>query len=234
MATAAPARLDRIALDGVGKRFGRQWIVEGLRRELRAGTTYGIRGRNGSGKSTLLRLLAGQLTPTIGAVRFRAGNRELPVGDIYNQVSWTGPYFEIVEELTIREALEFHFSLKPLLPGYTIVPLGEGAGARVQRHGPKEGGAPPSVLLDLIELAHVRNRKLTDCSSGMRQRVLLATALYTDTPLLLLDEPTVTLDVPSAEWFSRELRRVRPGRLVVIASNDERDLRTCEEFLVLK
>ena len=232
MATAA-ARLDRIVLDGVGKRFGRQWIVSDLSRELRVGTTYGVRGRNGSGKSTLLRLLAGQLTPTLGGLRFYAGAHEVAVADVFRQVSWTGPYFEIVEELTIREALDFHFSLKPLLPGYSVFPAG--GGARVRRGEGEAGGRPPDsdVLLDRIELAHVRNRKLSDCSSGMRQRVLLATALYADTPILLLDEPTVTLDEDSAAWFLRELARVSADRLVVIASNDERDLQHCTEFVAL-
>ena len=82
-------------------------------------------------------------------------------------------------------------------------------------------------LLERIELTPFRNRKITDCSSGMWQRVMLATALYADTPLLLLDEPTVTLDQEAVAWFDRELQACSAGRLTVIASNDPRDLTTC-------
>ena len=88
-------------------------------------------------------------------------------------------------------------------------------------------------MLNRIELQRYRNRTLLECSSGMRQRVLLATALYAATPLLLLDEPTVTLDDTAAGWFAGELRRVAPGRLVIIASNDARDLALCDECLSL-
>ncbi len=202
MATEPP-RLE-IRLEEVSKRFGRQWIIRQRNATYRSGTIYGIRGRNGSGKSTLLRLLAGQLSPTRGRVSYLLDGRPLPVESVFRQVSWTGPYLEIVEELTVSEFLSFHFTLKPLLPGLTV-----------------------ELVLDRIGLRTSRHLPLTDCSSGMRQRVLLASALYANTPLLLLDEPTVTLDSDSAAWFQAELARYGTGRLTIVASNDERDLVAC-------
>ena len=200
-----------ITLRHVSKRFVRQWVLRDYSEQFVSGVVTGVRGHNGSGKSTLLRLLSGQLSPSRGAVDFQYGNRSVAPADRYRYVSWCGPYFELPEELTIQEFLRFHFGQKP--------PLAQvGDAARAQR---------------LINLAHVRNRQLVDCSSGMRQRVLLASALYTATPVLLLDEPTVTLDAAAAAWFQEQLRSVSRGRLVVIASNDERDLVACDRIIDL-
>ncbi len=193
-----------ISLAGVSKRFGREWVLRELTQQYQSGTVYGVGGRNGSGKSTLLRLLAGQLSPSRGSISYTLADCPLAVAGVYRLVSWTGPYLEVVEELTIEEMLRFHFGLKPLAPGLTI-----------------EG------VMERIALGSVRRRTLLDCSSGMRQRVLLATGLYAATPLLLLDEPTVTLDQAAASWFATELAHYSAGRLVVIASNDARDLALC-------
>ncbi|WP_116127914.1 ATP-binding cassette domain-containing protein [Lewinella sp. IMCC34183] len=200
----------QIRFRDVSKRFGRQYILRQRTEEFLAGECYGVRGSNGSGKSTLLRLLSGQLSPTRGRVEYRFGERTVPVENMFRYVSWTGPYFELVEELTVQEFLTFHYTLKPLMAGLSV-----------------------DAVVDRIGLRAAAKRPLTDCSSGMRQRVLLATALYAATPLLLLDEPTVTLDDASAEWFAGELRSCRAGRLTVVASNDERDLRECTQFTQL-
>ncbi len=199
-----------LRLEGIGKRFGRHWILENFSDSFSSGEVIGVRGRNGSGKSTLLRLLCGQLTPSRGEIIFTLDGEHLPVGKRYPFVSWTGPYLEIVEELTIAEFLQFHFSLKPLAPGLKLadVPV-------------------------LLELDQVRNRTLADCSSGMRQRVLLGSALYADTPLLLLDEPTVTLDEDAVAWFHAQLATYGKGRLVVVASNDEADLRSSTRQILI-
>ena len=201
----------RIELSGIGKRFGRQWVLREFNDVLNGGETIGIKGRNGSGKSTLLRILCGQLTPSRGAIAFHVNEREIGPDQRYRHVSWTGPYIEIIEELTIVEFLDFHFKFKPLQPGIFLTDV-------------------PAML----GLADVRNRRLTDCSSGMRQRVLLGSALYADTPLLLLDEPTITLDTDAMQWFHRQLREHRGNRLVVIASNDEQDLSGCNRIITLR
>lgn len=201
----------QINLQGIGKRFGRNWVLREFTESFSSGEIVGIKGRNGSGKSTLLRILCGQLTPSRGKMTMEVAGNNIPADEQYQQVSWTGPYLEIVEELTIAEFLEFHFQFKPLRAGIQL-----------------------ADIPDLIELADAKKRKLLECSSGMRQRVLLGSALYADTPLLLLDEPTVTLDSDAVEWFHEQLAQSKHNRLVVIASNDENDLRDCNRILTLK
>lgn len=200
----------RIELQGIGKRFGRNWVLRDFTDTFHGGESLGIKGRNGSGKSTLLRILCGQLTPSRGAMKMFLDEREIKTDEQYRFVSWTGPYLEIVEELTIEEFLRFHFRFKPLQPGIHL-----------------------NDIPDRLELGHARRRKLEECSSGMRQRVLLGSALYAATPLLLLDEPTVTLDEEAIHWFHQQLAAQRKGRLTVIASNAPEDLRSCDRIITL-
>lgn len=194
----------------LGKRFGREWVIKDRNDLLRSGEIIGIRGRNGSGKSTLLRLLCGQLTPSRGKVSWSLNGMDCPLAHWYRSVSWTGPYTEIVEELSVEELLRFHFGLKPLRRELSLKDVPE-----------------------LLDLAGASKRTLLDCSSGMRQRVLLGTALLAETPLLLLDEPTVTLDKQARAWFQAQLTSASVGRLVVVASNDEEDLVQCTRVLSL-
>ena len=198
---AADRRDFSIDCHRLSKKFGTQYVLRHFTTQLRSGVTYGVRGRNGSGKSTLVRLLAGQLSPSRGSVKHLRNGVTLPREEVYRHLSWTGPYIDIMEELTLAEQLSFHFRLKPLLTGLTT-----------------------DDLLARTELTPFADRRLADCSSGMRQRILLATALYANTDLLLLDEPTLTLDGAAAAWFQRELEEFGQGRLVVIASNDPADL----------
>ena len=199
-----------IQLERVSKRYGRQWVIRELDATLTGSEPIGVRGRNGAGKSTLLRMLAAQLTPTRGAIRFSIAGRPVAPAEMYRYVSWTGPYFEVVEELSLRELLTFHFRMKP----------------------PRDG-LDARAMLERTELLAFAERPLSDCSSGMRQRILLATALYAATPILLLDEPTVTFDAAAVSWFHRELAQFGRDRLTVIASNDAGDLQGCGSVIDL-
>ena len=199
-----------VTADRLGKRFGRQWVLRDLSESFSTGEVIGVRGRNGSGKSTLLRLLSGQLTPSRGSVTWSLAGEPVAVEAVFRLVSWIGPYIELVEELTVRELLSFHFGFKPA-----------------------QGDLAVADIIDRIELTAAAERPLFDCSSGMRQRVLLATALYAASPLLLLDEPTVTLDQSARGWFAKELTIYRQGRLTVVASNDADDLAQCTRLLNL-
>ena len=91
-------------------------------------------------------------------------------------------------------------------------------------------------ILELIQLPKIANKRpLRQFSSGMRQRVKLALAILSDAPLLLLDEPTITLDTQAIDWFVNLLRHYRPtSRCVIIASNVENDFIDCGERLDLR
>lgn len=198
-----------IVLEGISKRYDREWILHSVDLELKTGNCYGISGRNGSGKSTLLRILSGHLSPSRGRVVFSDDRgQKLEAPEIYEQLSFVGPYIDLIEELSLDEAIRFHFQFKQLRPGIEL-----------------------EEIVRLMELTPHRRRPLRQFSSGMKQRVLLGLAFYSATNLLLLDEPTTTLDEIGKQWYQEQLRAHREGRLVVIASNLEEDLQQCQQLL---
>lgn len=198
-----------ITLENAGKRYRLDWIFRNLHYTFRRGERYALLGPNGSGKSTLLKVLSGQLSLSRGSIAFRApdGNAIQP-DYVYQQVSYAGPYIELIEEFTLEEAIRFHAGLKPLLPGLTV-----------------------GHVFDLLALPRARNKELRYFSSGMKQRVKLALAVCSDTPILLLDEPATNLDLNGIEWYKNLVGTFCADRLVVIASNDPADALFCPVHL---
>lgn len=200
----------RISLEDVGKRYRRQWVFRNLTHRFEAPGSYAILGRNGSGKSTLLRILSGLQTPSAGKILFEKNGTPVPADAVYRDVSLCAPGLELVEELTLREALDFHFSFKSPLPGLDA-----------------------RSILDLTGLGAAAEKPLQDFSSGMKQRVKLALALCSDTALVLLDEPCTNLDDAGVAQYLDWVTRFSAGRLVVVGSNEEREYAFCTARLQL-
>ncbi|MBP6825388.1 MAG: ABC transporter ATP-binding protein [Saprospiraceae bacterium] len=193
-----------IDLKNAGKRYRLDWIFRGIDYTFSAGERYAILGPNGSGKSTLLKVLSGHLTPSKGKVSFQNNGKDIDPDVVYRHISYAAPYIELIEEFTLEEALKFHAGLKPLLPGFT-----------------------PAKLYELLALPRSRTKEIRFFSSGMKQRVKLALAVCTDTPVLLLDEPATNLDVQGVAWYKNLIADYAAERLVVIASNDPHDADFC-------
>lgn len=195
-----------IRLEQLSKRFDREWIVRQFSYSFSAGNCYGISGRNGAGKSTLLRLLSGHLSPSRGHISFEHNSKAIAAESLYPLLSYVGPYIELVEELSLEELIRFHFSFKPLQPGLKL-----------------------QDIPDKMELSKAKKRPINQYSSGMKQRVMLGLSLYSATPLLLLDEPTITLDKQGRQWFHQQLNeQMGPDRLTIIATNVDEDLEPCD------
>src|SRR5262245_52873967 len=102
-----------ISLSDAGKRYNRDWIFRHLTYTFETGKSYAITGPNGSGKSTLLQAIGGALHLNEGSIEFGVGSRELIVDskiapeNFYSYVSICAPYLEVVEEMTVKEFLEF-------------------------------------------------------------------------------------------------------------------------------
>lgn len=197
-----------IQLQNAGKRFRLDWIFRGLDYTFRAGERYAVLGPNGSGKSTLLKVLSGHLTPSKGKVVFEHAGTPVEPDAVYRHISYAAPYIELIEEFTLEEALKFHAGLKPLLPGFN-----------------------PAKLYELLALPRARTKEIRFFSSGMKQRVKLALAICTATPVLLLDEPATNLDTQGVAWYKNLVAEYAAGRLVVIASNDPHDADFCPVHL---
>lgn len=197
-----------IQLHNIGKRYRLEWIFRGIEGAFQAGERWAILGPNGSGKSTLLKVFSGHLTPSKGDIFFENQGIRIKEEEVFKSVSYAAPYIELIEEFTLEEALRFHAKLKPLLPGFT-----------------------PAQLYELLALPRSRQKEIRFFSSGMKQRLKLALAVCSDTPILLLDEPATNLDVQGVEWYKKLISDYAAERLVVIASNDPHDAEFCAKHL---
>lgn len=202
----------KITLQQVSKRFQKHWIFKNIDYSFRVPGGYALLGPNGCGKSTLLRIIAGMQSPSKGKLVVNDGtDAAVPADKIFNYISFCAPGQELVEELTLHEFLDFHFSFKRPIAGLTI------------------GG-----IIELTGLQNVAGKPIGDYSSGMKQRVKLAQAIFSDTPVLLLDEPCTNLDQRGMEQYSEWIERYGGDRLVIVASNDAREYFFCKEHLVLE
>ncbi|MBL7847154.1 MAG: ABC transporter ATP-binding protein [Cyclobacteriaceae bacterium] len=186
-----------IATENLSKRFNREWIFRGFTFAFPPGH-YAIIGPNGSGKSTLLQVLWGQLPSTSGAIRYELEGVLVPQEQVFRHVSIVAPYVDLMEELTLAEILHFHFSFKKSRENRTI-----------------------PELMDLMELTYARDKQVGHFSSGMKQRLKLGLALFSEVQLLFLDEPTMNLDKAAIGWYWRNFRLLPPETTVLIGSNHE-------------
>jgi heme exporter protein A len=201
----------RLELTDVSASYGARRVLAGVTLSLRGGETLVVAGPNGSGKSTLLRLLCGLQRPTGGDVRYQLGAARYRPGQAPWLVGWVAPDLQLYRELTALENLEFF--------------------ARVR--GLRRTAAELEALLEAVGLGGRGGDLLAAYSSGMAQRLRYAYALLHAPPVLLLDEPTATLDERGAALVERVVAQQRERGIVVIATNDPRELRFGDYMLRL-
>lgn len=197
----------RIELKDAGRRFNQEWVFRNFSYTFNAAGKYAILGPNGSGKSTLLSVILGNLSPSEGSVDYSEG-KEIPVDKIYTYLSFAAPYLDLVEEFTLQETIDFHFKFKGFFPGL------DAAG-----------------LMDILGLAKSQDKALKYFSSGMKQRTKLVMACCTNSPLLLLDEPTSNLDKQGIEWYHELIRNFTSDKLVLVGSNQENEYSFCDNLI---
>lgn len=197
-----------ILLKDIGKRYLYEWIFKKIDIHFKPEYRYAILGNNGSGKSTFLKILSGHLSPTKGTIQHQQNNKEIDKDQLYQQISFAAPYIDLIEEFTLQEAIRFHQRFKNFRKNLT-----------------------PQEFLQLIQLKHAANKEIRFFSSGMKQRLKLGLAICSDTSLLLLDEPTSNLDEKSIAWYQDFINQFTDERLVIIASNEQRDIAHCTKQL---
>ncbi|MEJ2904002.1 ABC transporter ATP-binding protein [Pedobacter panaciterrae] len=196
-----------ITLEDIGRRFNQEWIFKGINYQFNSGGKYAILGPNGSGKSTLLSVVLGNLSPSEGAITYN-NQKNIPVERIYEYISFAAPYLDLIEEFTLQETIDFHFRFKTLQKGFD-----------------------EEMVLDLLGLKKSQDKALKHFSSGMKQRTKLVLACCTDTPILLLDEPTSNLDKQGVVWYHELIARFTADRLVIVGSNQEAEYSFCNHFV---
>jgi ABC-type multidrug transport system ATPase subunit len=200
----------KISLTDAGKRFNRDWIFRHLTYEFSAGQSYAIVGPNGSGKSTLLQVLSGAMQVNEGNIQCSIDNAQCSIEELYKHVSICAPYLEVVEEMTLVEFLDFHSGFKPFPSSITS-----------------------EKIVSLLGLENAVNKQIRNYSSGMKQRVKLAQSIFSDVPVVLLDEPCTNLDSNGIQLYHSLINDYCKNRMVVVSSNDEVEYSFCKEKISL-
>ncbi len=195
----------QIALEDIGRRFNRDWIFKNINYTFTSGNSYAILGSNGSGKSTLLQILNGSLGPSKGKITYTFKGSVIPTEAIYEHLSLAAPYLELIEDFSLNEMIDFHFKFKPLLPDVN-----------------------KQDVIALLNLNTSANKLIKYFSSGMKQRLKLALAFCSDTPILMLDEPTSNLDTQGIEWYRDLVQQFAANRLTIVCSNQLHEYDFCQ------
>jgi len=188
---------------GVSKSFGEGSVLIDVDLEIESGETTVLLGPNGSGKTILLSCLAGGLHPDEGAIRIDGE----PPADRRDRLSFLQQDALAIPNLSARECAQFYADLHPRANGAW------------------------TDLLDRFELEE-RDRRLRDCSGGMRRKLELAVTLAPEVPIYLLDEPTTELDMTAVDTFRSAIReRAEEGAAVVLASHLPGDARAADRLV---
>ena len=200
-----------IQLEQTGKKYNREWIFRGLSYTFQAGKKYAITGPNGAGKSTLLQTIAGSTVLSEGSIEYLLGDKILAPENAFKNLSICAPYLTLIEEMTALEFLAFHESFKCLVPGIT-----------------------PDTALEIIGLTSAANKQIRYFSSGMKQRIKLAQAIFSDVPVLFLDEPCTNLDETGYTLYHSLIQNYASHKLIIVSSNDKAEYHFCEEVIDIK
>jgi len=191
----------QISLAQACKRFNKEWIFKNLSFQFEAGKHYALVGNNGAGKSTLLQIIAGYSGLTKGSIHWNP----FDANTIYEQISFAAPYLELVEEFTATEQFEFQAQFKP-----------------IQKELSTE------KILELIGLKNAAHKQIRYYSSGMKQRLKLALAIFSDCPILLLDEPCSNLDKEGYALYDTLIKDYAMHKLIIVGSNDPAEYHYCK------
>lgn len=200
-----------ITLSNTGKRFNREWIFRHCSYTFTSGKNYAITGPNGSGKSTLLQVIAGATLHNEGTIEYNNGDKLTSNEKHYSNISIAAPYLELIEEMTAKEMLTFHSKFKPLIQSLSI-----------------------EDMLKIVGLEKAVNKQLRYFSSGMKQRLKLAQAFFSKTPVLLLDEPTTNLDADGVALYINLISNYTKDKLVIVSSNVKEEYGFCEEVIKIE
>ncbi len=197
-----------VILSDIGKRFNSQWIFKGITHTFMPNSTTALTGNNGSGKSTLLQIIYGFQTYSRGNISWEINHEMLNDESLPGKISLAAPYLELPEEFTLEEMLRFHFSIVPAKTAYSKEEMLKSAG-----------------------LAGQEQKFIKHFSSGMKQRLKLLLAFYSNTPLLLLDEPCSNLDENGINWYRNILEANIGQRTIIIASNQTFEYQSCQTII---
>jgi ABC-2 type transport system ATP-binding protein len=204
-----------IDVDALIKRYKGVTAVDGISFRLNVGSITGLLGGNGAGKSTTIAMIMGLVMPTSGSVKVLGAQMPQQRYRVLHRMNFESPYVDMPMRLTVRQNLSVFAQL------YAVPDIDE----RI------------AGLASELELTEFLDRPTGKLSAGQKTRVSLAKALLNRPEVLLLDEPTASLDPDTADWVRARLERYRTehGATILLASHNMTEVeRLCERVIIMK
>jgi ABC-type multidrug transport system ATPase subunit len=199
-----------INVENLTKRFGRFTAIDNLSFSVRPGEAVAFWGANGAGKTTALRCLL-NFFPYEGHITVNGLDARKKSKEVRRQIGFVPQELSFHDEMSVSETLVFYARLKKVPDGYDFEPL----------------------LAQLRLVEHV-GKKVGELSGGLKQRLALAVALLSDPPILILDEPTASLDIRAREEFLLLLRGLKQaGKTMIFSSHHLEEITALADRVLL-
>ncbi len=155
--------------------------------------------------------MTGAIPLSDGKIYYLENGQNIPESDWFRKLSIATPYLELPEEFTLIELLEFHFKFKKIKPGLDL-----------------------DQLVEILYLEPHKNKFVSQFSSGMKQRLKLGLALFSESSVVFLDEPTSNLDKKGVSWYLEMVSTYIQNQILVICSNEPREYDFCKQKIKLE
>ena len=204
-----------IEINNLYKQYRNTLAVKNINFKINKGAIIGLLGPNGCGKSTTIGMMLGLIKPTSGTVVINGQNIENNRTSLLEKMNFISPYVELPKKLTVEENLKVYGRL----------------------YGVKNLKEKIYTLMEKLNLIELRLRKTGELSSGQKNRVSLAKALINDPEILLLDEPTASLDPDVSDYIRSFIEdfALNKGTTILLASHNMNEVeRLCHEVMMMK
>ncbi len=207
--------LSTIKITNLTKQYKNALAVKGINFEINKGKIMGLLGPNGCGKSTTIGMMLGLIKPTSGSVIINGLNIENNRTNLLEKMNFISPYVELPKKLTVEENLKVYGKM----------------------YGVKNLKEKIFELMEKLNLINFKKRQTGELSSGQKNRVSLAKALINDPEILLLDEPTASLDPDVGDYirtFIKDFASNKKTTILLASHNMSEVERLCHEVMMMK
>jgi len=204
-----------IEIKNLNKKYKNTLAVKNINFKISKGQTIGLLGPNGCGKSTTIGMLLGLIKPTSGTVTVNGKDMEKFRTELLQKMNFISPYIELPKKLTIEENLKVYGRM----------------------YGVKNLESKIIESMEILNLIKLKKRKTGELSSGQKNRVSLAKAFINDPEILLLDEPTASLDPDVGDYVRSIIENFssKKEKTILIASHNMSEVeRLCDEVMMMK